>query len=81
MLPGAEAPGKGAPLWIHTEATYELGQCVLCPKGSVLFILPIPATGWDAGARFLGGIWGGRSSQEAGKPMDPAGPASTRTSP
>lgn len=28
------------------------------PKASMLFILPIPVTGWDAGAHFLGGIWG-----------------------
>lgn len=46
---------------VHTH------KCAEGPWASVQIVLAMPATGWDAGAHFLGGIWGG-SSLEAGKP-------------
>lgn len=61
---------------------YKLRMCGLTggPQATMLFILPIPVTGWDVGAHFHGEMWGGRS-QKTGKPVDTAGPGSTRTPP
>lgn len=42
---------------------YKLHTCVHTggSQTTMLFILPIPVTGWDVGAHFLSEMWGGRS--------------------